>query len=469
MFFNIAKKFVLPISLISISLFLLNENIKLDAVDSTHRTILFLLFSGFASLATKIVDIFYFDGFLANKKNEQIPALFKNIVFMMIWVLLLGTWFLSTNEYLESFAGFLATSSVLIAIVGFAVRNLLADFFAGITLGIERPFNIGEWIEISAGQVGQVLEMNWRSTKIVTRNNIVINIPNAELSSLTFHNYNRPSSEFRVEFSIVLGYEIETNQVERILLASANSVDEIRKSLKLADVKIKSFCERGVEWNLRFWIDDYAKKDNLLYEVQKNLLQNLRFLNITPPPEIISISKSKQKKPEENEVILLLYGVDIFKDLASSEIELLAHNAKKILFSAKQKVVNQGESGDSLFLIAEGLLKVSLKDEKNSMFEVATLRAGMFFGEMSILTGEPRSASVEAILDSIVYEIPKFALAEVLKQNPSYTVKLLSATLATRQLSNAKLLEKAEDKTIEQVKSGYLNKIKSFFNLNLSK
>lgn len=463
------RKFILPIAIITVALFLKTMLLEIDRGSRLDTLLLLLLFCGAALLVSRSVDIFYIDGVLARKNREQIPTIFRGIVSASIWGASLTVWFLSTNEHPESFAGFLATSSVMLAIVGFAVRNLVADFFAGITLGMERPFSIGEWIEITEGQVGQVIGMNWRSTKIVTRENIVITIPNAQLSSVTFRNYDRPSKEFRVEFSIVLGYDIESMQAERILLAAANDVGYLRKAKREPEVKIKEFNERGVEWLIRFWIDDYAKKDATIYEVQKNLLQNLRFLNITPPPDLVSIKRATGKTFEQNEIILLLFGVEIFKDLQPSEIELLACNAKRRFFSAKQNIVKQGEGGDSLFIVAEGLLNVSVKDEEGISHEVAVLRAGMFFGEVSLLTGEARSATVGAIVDSVVFEIPKSALAEILEQNPSYLTKRLSSTLAKRQVANAKTMLKKEARTLEQVSVSYFDKIKLFFNLKLPK
>ncbi len=454
----------LPVALISFG-FILEYFLLAYFGEPIKRFVWLLWIAGTTLLLVRLIDTFYLVGQHGYKRVRQLPALLRNMVSFSIWLVVLGIWFASTSQNLASYTGFFATSSVMLAIIGLAVRNLVADFFAGITLSAEMPFAIGEWIEVEQGSVGQVLEMNWRSTKIVTRENIVINIPNSRLSALTFRNYNRPTKDFRVQLEVLLDYDILPAQAERVLLAAANEVLQVRQAYKSPDVKIDEFSRDGTVWVLRFWLEDYAIKDSLVYEVKKNVLKNLQISNIQIPAEKISVSRPVHHISQDDEVCYLLSNVEIFKDLNQSEIDILVQNAKEIHYKEKQDVVRQGDSGDSLFVLEEGLLSVLVRDGEQGIYEVATIKAGMFFGEVSLLTGESRSATIRAITDSVVFEIPKSALAQILEKSPSLAKKL-SSILAKRQVSNAKhIIKKEIEQAIEQVSIGYLQKIKAFFKL----
>ena len=421
-------------------------------------TLFLVPFSGFSILLTILLDIYYFE-----RRIPKPPVLFRYLIFFLIWSSAIFAWFMNTNKDLELFNSILTTSGVIIAVIGFAIRNLVSDFFSGITIGMEAPFTIGEWIELSSGESGQVVEMNWRSTKLVTLENIMISIPNSILGTLSIRNYNRPNHFFRVQIEITLDYDVPRQKAERILLGSANEVKSLRNRYRDPDLRIKEFSDRGVVWILRFWVDEFAKKSGIIYEVQKNILRNLRLANTVVPPKKFNISRSQNQRSLEKEIKSLLTGLEIFEDLETREIDYLVEHSRKHFFSAKETIVSQGDTGSSLYLVAEGLLGVNILHENGKEIEVASLSSGNFFGEMSLLTGAERSASVYAIIDSIVYEIPKSALEPFL-ENDRKLLNKISDTLAKRKLQNLDQSQ-FQSESIEQVSKTYLSRIVKFFNL----
>ena len=178
-------------------------------------------------------------------------------------------------------------------------------------------------------------------------------------------------------------------------------------------------------------------------------------------------------KKSENEAIEILSKVSIFENLEYEDLEFLAQNAKKRVIHANKFVMKEGDEGDSMFMVAEGLLIVTVKKENNTSLEVATLRSGNYFGEVGLITGEKRTASVETLVDSTLYEISKDVMQELLN-NHKYLVRTLSKAVAKRQVAAARKVIKVEkeeerQQELEKVANFNFEKILKFFNIKAQK
>lgn len=458
---DIFLKLITPVCILFLSLFIyINVNLNNNLYIEINQ---FIIYFGFILLVVNLVHIFYLDSKYFYKRKNELPKLFKNLIILIIWIIAALFWFVTHSDDLKSYTGIFATSSVMIAIIGFAVRNLVSDFFSGITLGLERSFHIGDWIELEEGVIGKVIEMNWRSTKIATRENIFTIIPNSKLSSITFRNYNMPQRHFRTGLTITLDYKVTSYQVKRILLGAVNEIKELRDFENKPDLRIKEFAPNGVVWELRFWLNSYHELDIYLIDIQQNILRNLHYANICVSPEKISIVKEEKKA---DEVLELLRKVNIFEDLTTQNIEFLAQHAIKHLYMADDYIIKEEDDGDSLFMVSDGLLKVSVKGKNNQDVEVATLRAGSFFGEIALLTGEKRTSSVQAIVDSMLYEVPKSVMKELLTEH-QYIADALSEAITRRQFQNQEKMMNSQNKVNNKEKliKTNLDRILKFFNL----
>jgi CRP-like cAMP-binding protein len=351
-------------------------------------------------------------------------------------------------------------TSVTIAVLGFSLRGILMDLFSGIAMGIERPFDVDDWIEIEGYSPGKVKHTNWRVTKIVTRANEELIIPNGYISTKIFKNYSQTDKLFRVSIDITLDTDVTVHKAERIFLGAANQVELIASMAKRPDAKIKGFSSRGVEWNLRFWIDDYEKKDDIVYQVQKNIVRNMHFGSIAIPPEKHIITTQTQKDLILNHnITFLLESTDIFMPLSQDEIDSLSKAAKKILLLAGENAVVVEEHGESLFIVAEGLMSVYIPQNEDKLLHVANLIPGKIFGEMSLLTGAIRSATVRAEVDTIVYEITKENIQQILLNRPELVTQI-SNILTQRQMENDLNLKKMNQIERVNLKNSISQKIK---------
>lgn len=157
----------------------------------------------------------------------------------------------------QSAGGALASSGLIIAILGFAIRNVLADVLAGIALGLEAPFRIGDWIEIDGSIRGRVIEIGWRTTRLLTRSDIYMILPNSQISRQKLTNYSAPRKQYRATVEIVLGYDIAIAQGKDLLAAAAASTEAL-KGLPKPDVRAVSYDAEGVRYAVRYWVPSFV-------------------------------------------------------------------------------------------------------------------------------------------------------------------------------------------------------------------
>jgi len=333
--------------------------------------------------------------------------------------------------------GLIATSSVAVAIVGFALKSLISDLFSGIAITLERPFRMGDWVEITGGSVGKVLNVSWRTTGLMLESGVYVMVPNGRLSEMILRLYDRPASPWRDEIDITLPYDTPPHQAERILIAAATDVPGILGQDRAPDLRIVEFGDSGTKWRLRFWVPDYPSRSRLRFEVQRNILRNLHFSGVgVPAPRIDAmVTKGPMTLAASRGAEAFLGRVSLFKMLEAEEIAELTAKSEIRLILAGQTLVQHGDAGSSLFLVKEGLCEVLVANGGGPDKSIAHLKPGAFFGEMSLLTGAPRSATVRTMVDSMVMEITRDALQPILARREA-VVEAMSHALAERQLEN---------------------------------
>jgi small-conductance mechanosensitive channel/CRP-like cAMP-binding protein len=357
------------------------------------------------------------------------------------------------------------TSGLLLAAIGVALKDVIADALTGLAL----PIKIGDWIEVD-GQLGRVIEISWRATRLLTPDRITVNIPNTHLTAKLFKNLSQPEPYYRDAFKVVLDHGVTTHQAERILLAAARQVEAIQDIPYRPDARITAFTDRGIEWELRYYVPDAGVAWKVRYQVQRNLLRNLHYSGIALPYPVL-IRKDAPPREQANEPadeVRFLRGVELFDSLSDAELRSMVKMLALRLKLAGAPLVRQGEAGDSLFVLREGLWRVSIaRPEGGGEIELAQLAPGSFVGEMSLLTGAPRSATVTPVIDSMCYEITREILAPLMESRPELAQQL-SDVLAERQLRNNAKLEASANVNEVQKRSlteQILGRINAFFRL----
>jgi CRP-like cAMP-binding protein len=163
-----------------------------------------------------------------------------------------------------------------------------------------------------------------------------------------------------------------------------------------------------------------------------------------------------------------LRGIDLFRPLSDDELRFAASHFKTLHYAAGEKLIREGEPGDSFCVVDHGEVEVS-KDLSGKRRTLARLMEGQFFGEMALLTGEPRSASVTAVTDVDVFTIDKAGFHDVLVKNPAIAVDI-STILAERQEALSQASGDVTAKLSSQPAPGelrqrILDRIRSYFGI----
>ncbi len=421
-----------------------------------------------AFLVIRFINQVIWQGIVQRRSGATAPRLLIDLVAGAIWI---ATAVVVLAQVFElPMTGLVATSSVAIAIVGFAARDMIASLFSGIAINVEHPYRIGDWIEVEPDVVGKVLEISWMTTRTVTRDGIGVIVPNARLATAPFRNYNHPQASWRDIVTVALDPVLPSERVERILLAAMNAVPEVAAMPNKPDVKIESIGDRGVSWQARFWVEDFGAMPETRFAVQKSILKHLHHAGIAfaYTKRDVSLSKAPPLSPSQHDQLkLILARNELFGDLTDSELLDIAQSADSILCRSGDAIVREGDAGASLFVLVEGLLHVfRSKDGKPNRIDELT--PGTVFGEFSLLTGEPRSSTVVPHGDALLFEIGKDAIAPILERRHEVAERL-SCILADRRTHNERVERELPQNMIKDrgpaTSKEWFERLQSFFGL----
>ncbi len=415
----------------------------------------------------RLLAILLWQGLIQRRSGRPVPRLLSHLVAGLIW-LATGLGVLAF-VFGQPIAGLATTSGVAIAIIGFALRDIIASLFAGIAINLDRPYQIGDWIEAEPGVVGRVVEISWLTTRAVTRDGIGLVVPNSKLATAPFRNYNQPSASWRDQVAITLDHGEPGERVERILLAAMNAVPQVRAQPTPPDVKIEALNDWGTRWQARYWVGDYGAMPEIRYAVYRSILRHLQHAGIRvpyPKRDVFATRLSERQRAERHHLDEILAGNELFDRLPPDELRQLALQAQPYVCPADLPIVQAGDPGASLFVVVEGLLRVLRPTADGGEKQIEELGPGGAFGHLSLLTGAARTATVVPFGDAVVYEITKADLKPLLERHPEL-VERWAWLLAHRQLRR-QMAERGAAEAAEPVLSStqlWLARVRAFFGL----
>jgi CRP-like cAMP-binding protein len=284
--------------------------------------------------------------------------------------------------------------------------------------------------------VGRISQIRWRSTILRTTDGDNVIVPNGQFTIQDVYNYSRPTPRHRVWVKVAFAYQHPPNEVRQMLIAAARSAPGVLTEPS-PDSFPTEFSDNGLVYTVRFWVEEFARAPEVEGEVRSRIWYAARRagLEIPYPTRNIHVTNVtgdlSRADADQTARTAALRRIDLFAELGAPELDLLAGAMRKVRFAAGEPIIRQGEAGDSLFIIAQGDVLVSLG--KGGMNQsVTTLRPGDFFGEMSLVTGEPRAATCTARTDVVCYLIDHAAFRKLLAERPA-VAEHLSTLLASRQ------------------------------------
>ena len=410
-----------------------------------------------AYLANRLVAILIWEPL---NRRVPVPRLLRDVTALLIFGLALSG--IVGVVFRKPIGPFWAASGAGAIIVGLALRNVILDVFMGLALNFDRAFEIGDIIMLAGGPAGRVIELNWRTTRLLTKEGSTIVIPNGKLGELVVTNFSKPDPTSEFELSVVLDFEVPAERALRVLNGAVHSA--VGKAGILDQppptVRIRGMALQGVEYKIKYYQDprkagpggtpaDALKAPSRAqHEVWKLVLDQLHragFQPATPRQDVFHAARPQRQLDTHSleDRIALLTRIELFESLTVEERTQLSCQMRERVFKEGETVIQLGDQGDSMFILCEGLLEVRIAlREGQTERRVARLQPGMFFGEMSALTGEPRSALVVAVTDVLVFEISKDHLAALI-QSRHELAEMIAQAVTARKLRNSEAVAAA--------------------------
>ncbi|GBC63665.1 hypothetical protein DENIS_4663 [Desulfonema ishimotonii] len=411
---------------------------------------------------------------LEEQTGRSVPHIIRNSISLTIYML--ATFGIVAFVFDQRLTSLLATSGVIAMIIGLAIQINISNIFSGIAINVERPFRVGDWVRINDFKEGRVVDINWRATRIKTRDDTLLSIPNSQASESAIENFSSPDNGFFKYFTVHIDPVHPPERVKKILLDAALAAEGVEtdpppstRFLGLADGVTGTSKPWVSNYLISVYVRDYGKKFAYNESVWTSVWTHLRRAGIRPvmPRQEMHmvLEGIRRKKAIESRPLLLLDELELFEPFSPDARHFLARHMKRCHFYTGESVVRQGDSGNSLFIIEEGVVGIHVKFEnRTKAVEVARLGAGDFFGEMALLTGEKRTATIISVTETWLYEITKEDIAPFIEQEPKIS-RRLSDILTARKIATASRKDAKDPYALdkETLATQLFNRIQNFF------
>lgn len=465
------SKFLIPIflaALAALALYLFDRFFGVHMVQGAYPNVFkipaVILWALLAYLAVRVLNAALFDFAFRIRKGYEAPTLVRNIftlvTFTVVFVLIFKTFYSEVN-----LGALFTTSAIFGVIIGLALQDTLGNFFSGISLQADRPFQIGDVIVVGQQKHTGVVEgITWRAIKIRTFQNHIVLVSNSNAAKEAIEVAPRDNLNARLIFfsTIYTDSPAKTIHVVREAVRDADNVSEKITPI----VRIRNLGDSSIDWEIKYWLEDYAKYNDTDALVRQRVWYALRRSGLTfaSPTRTIQVEKRVPSRPTTADDVIAerLSAVDIFSPLSSEELRQLATATVGHVFAPGETLIRAGDEGSSMFVVHDGRVQVQVTEAGRSR-PVAVLTEGDFFGEMALFTGEPRTANVVALEETEVLEIGHAAMKHLFETNPNLA-ESISWTIAERRAGLvASAQQSAPDSLVES--AGLLASIKRFFGL----
>ncbi len=374
-------------------------------------------------------------------------------------------------------ASLVTTSALITGVVALSMQDTLGNVLGGILLELDHSVALGDWVRLD-DLAGRVVQIRWRHTTIRTRNGERVIVPNAALIKSRFVVLGNPDREalrlrrwvwFDVDFDV---------PASRVIAAAEQALDGAKVANVAAeprpDCALMELALGQCRYALRYWLTDPQKDDGTDSAVRLHVLAALERAGISPSlPKALSIASTenerqeKQRADERDARLAALRRVDLFAPLSAEELGALARHLVRAPFLAGEVITRQGAVAHWLYLLVSGEAEVWIESAQAPRRRVALLEPGTVFGEMGMLTGEPRRATVTARSDLLCYRLDKPGFEEVLRARPALA-EAMSKVIASRSGGLAQAIDDAQAEAASGAARArsLVERIRSFFGID---
>jgi small-conductance mechanosensitive channel/CRP-like cAMP-binding protein len=384
-------------------------------------------------------------------------------------------------------SGIVATSAVVTAVLALSLQATLGNVIGGVALQLDDSIHLGDWLQLPSGQQGKVKAIRWRHTVVETRNWDTIVVPNSSLLGESIvilgEREDQPvQHRMWVYFNVDFRYSPEEviNVVEDALQSTPipNAAAFPPPNCICYDFsKNAQGGESYANYAIRYWLTDLAADDPTSSAVRVRLYVALKRAGIplAVPGQAIWVSmddpdhKDRKQQREIAHRVNALANVEMLLSLAPEERVRLAEGMRLAPFGRGEIITRQDAAAHWLYVLTRGEVEVKVRGEGGIEKLVTRLAAPNVFGEMGVMTGERRTATISAATEVECYRIDKEVFKAVLRNRPEMA-EIISQVMARRRVELAAVREnldaEAKKRRVKEERNKMLASIQSFFGLD---
>jgi small-conductance mechanosensitive channel/CRP-like cAMP-binding protein len=420
----------------------------------------------------RLADAAVFAWYTRTRKTFPLPDVLRSIGLGVLYPIVLFAVLKYTLNI--NITTVVATSAVLTMVIGLALQGVLSNILSGISLHFSHSINRGEWVAIGDKE-GIVVDTNWRETRIRDRNSNIVILPNTSVAEATITNFAQPDSRTALSLHFKLSADAPAERVLELLREAGRDCPRV-----VADpaplASIMEFDPYGVHYRLKFWITDYGRKNSIATDVGRLAWYKLRRHGIrvavavpdmidgvlrgasAPRPPAAGAGEAEENGPVLMQSTFLRYqqGEKTGQLMVSEDdIRDLAAVVKRAAYAKGEVLCRQGDKGRSCYIVAKGLIRGDIITEEtgkkySTEFEVGP---GGIFGEMSLFTGMPRTATGVVAEEAVLLKIQADDFGPVLAKNPGLA-EVIADLVSARNEQNKEFLLKIKELSEKDIHAG---------------
>jgi len=351
--------------------------------------------------------------------RAHVPKLLRDLIRFAL--VALGAAIVLSTVWGADLGGVVAALGVGSIVLGLALQDALGNLFSGLALLIEQPVAVGDWIQVG-GDIGKIVEVNWRAVHLITREQELIVVPNSILAGQTLQNFRRPQRLHVEPVDLGFSYDDPPNVVKQVLKETALSTVGVLAEPEPV-VQTVSYNDCSIGYRVRLFLADYEQvpkvRDDFMSRVWYTAQRNK--LNIPFPIRTVYHQPIAEPTLEDlvAERVSKLRSLPLFLSLETEELEMMARTSELRSFGKGEPVLRIGELDIRMHMLVQGRVEVSVPNSAGVSMAIATLEPGNFFGESALLSRQTTTANITAKDDVEVLLLDTPTFQKVLNRNPS--------------------------------------------------
>lgn len=374
-------------------------------------------------------------------------------------------------------SGLIATSAVFTAVIGLSLQDVIGNVAGGLALQVDNSVAEGDWVKVG-DLVGRVVELRWRHTAIETRDWETVLVPNAMLMKghvVVLGRRQHQPRQLRRAVKFNVDWRFQPNDVIAVVTTAVRGARLANvAATPLPNTVLLDMADSFGRYAVRYWLTDLMADETTDTSVRTCVLSALARAGMAPavPAQALFVTtESAERKAERAAKQLararrLIDALPFFEALSPEERDAVARGMHYAPFARGEVMTRQGARAQTLYLMESGSAAVRVTDGAGER-EVSRLEGPTVFGEMSLLTGEPRLATVVAETDCECFRLEKPMFEEVLSARPELAERF--ATLLTERRSALQATrvtaEGEEGEASSRDSRALLSRIRRFFEL----